>query len=72
MADIKVGDRVSWATPQGRTRGKVIKRLTSRTKVGGTEIAATRDEPRFLVESEGTGAHAAHRPEAVRRLKSAS
>ena len=56
MADIKVGDPVSWNTSQGRTHGKVVKRLTSRTKVGGTEIHATKDDPRWLVESDATGA----------------
>ena len=67
MADITVGDTVSWNTPQGRTHGKVVKRLTSRTKVGGTEIHATKDDPRWLVESEKTGAQAAHTAEALRK-----
>ncbi len=67
MADIKVGDPVSWNTSQGRTHGKVVKRLTSRTKVGGTEIHATKDDPRWLVESDTTGAQAAHTAEALRK-----
>ena len=65
MADVTVGDTVSWNTPQGRTHGKVVKRLTSRTKVGGTEIHAIKDDPRYLVESDKTGAQAAHRPDAL-------
>jgi hypothetical protein len=67
MADIKVGDTVSWNTPQGRTHGKVVKRLTSRTKVGGTEINATKEDPRYLVESDKTGKRAAHTPDALRK-----
>jgi hypothetical protein len=67
MSDIKVGDKVSWNTSQGRTRGRVVKRLTSRTQVGGTEIHATRDDPRWLVESDRTGAQAAHKAEALRK-----
>jgi hypothetical protein len=65
MADIQVGDTVSWNTSQGRTHGRVVKRLTSRTKVGGTEIHATKDDPRYLVESDKTGAQAAHKPDAL-------
>ena len=65
MADVKVGDTVSWNTPQGRTHGKVVKRLTARTKVGGTEIHATKDDPRYLLESDKTGEHAAHKPDAL-------
>jgi Hypervirulence associated proteins TUDOR domain len=29
------GDRVKWNTPQGETHGKVNKKLTSSTEVGG-------------------------------------
>ena len=29
MADVQVGDRVSWNTPQGRTQGKVVERRTT-------------------------------------------
>lgn len=65
MADIKVGDKVSWNTPQGRTHGRVVEKLTSRTSVGGTEIAATKDDPRYLVESDKTGKRAAHTPDAL-------
>jgi hypothetical protein len=65
MADISVGDTVSWNTSQGRTHGTVVKRLTSRTTVGGTEIHATKDDPRHLVESDTTGKQAAHKPDAL-------
>ena len=67
MSDIRIGDKVSWNTSQGRTHGRVVKRLTSRTMVGGTEIRATRDDPRFVVESEKTGARAAHTADALRK-----
>jgi hypothetical protein len=29
MADVRVGDRVSWGTSQGRTQGKVVERKTA-------------------------------------------
>jgi hypothetical protein len=70
MSDgLRNGDRVSWNTPQGRAHGRVVRKLTSRTRVDGNEIAASRSEPRYLVESDKTRACAAHRPEALRRRR---
>ena len=70
MADFKQGDRVSWNTSQGRTQGKVVRKLTSDCNVEGHDVRASKDEPQYLVESEKTGARAAHKPGALRRLKS--
>lgn len=70
MAEPEVGNRVSWNTPQGRTRGRVVERRTKGFTVAGREFTATEDEPMFLVESEKTGATAAHEGSALRVLKS--
>jgi hypothetical protein len=64
----KQGDRVSWNTSQGRTQGTVVTRLTSDTTVEGHQVRASHDDPQYLVESEKTGAQAAHKPSALRRL----
>lgn len=61
------GDKVSWKTSQGKTHGKVVKKLTSDTHVKGTKISASESDPRYLVESEKTGEEAAHKPEALER-----
>ncbi|MBW4485944.1 MAG: DUF2945 domain-containing protein [Tildeniella torsiva UHER 1998/13D] len=61
----KQGDKVSWSTPQGKTVGKVVKKLTSRTEVKGHTVAASKENPQYLVESEKTGSQAAHKPEAL-------
>ena len=66
--EIEEGDRVEWNTPQGKTRGKVKKKLTSRTEVGGQPVAASEDDPRYLVESEKTGKEAAHKPDALDKI----
>jgi hypothetical protein len=50
--DFKQGDRVKWNTPKGETYGKVKKMLTSSTEVGGQEINASEDDPRYLIERE--------------------
>ena len=66
--EFKRGDRVEWNF-RGRTVvGRVRKRLTSRTEVGGHVVAASKDDPRYLVRSEKTGKEAARRPSALTRL----
>jgi len=52
--------------PQGRKRGTVKKMLTERTEVGGqTAVAASEEDPRYLVESEKSGKEAVHKPDAL-------
>ena len=43
------------------------KKLTSRTEVGGQTVAASEEDPRYLVESEKSGKEAAHKPEALEK-----
>ena len=66
--EFKEGDKVEWNTPQGKTRGVVKEKLTSRTEVGGQTVAASDDDPRYLVESEKSGKEAAHKPEALEKV----
>lgn len=61
----KQGDKVSWNTSQGKTVGKVIKKLTSRIEIKGHTVVASKEEPQYLVESEKTSGQAAHKPEAL-------
>ena len=70
MADqesFKQGDRVSWNTSQGKTHGKVVKKLTSDIQVKGTKVTASENDPSYLVESEKSGEEAAHKPDALER-----
>ena len=66
--EFKQGEEVEWNTPQGKTCGTVKKKLTDRTEVGGQTIAASEDDPRYLVESEKTGKEAAHKPNALEKV----
>jgi hypothetical protein len=64
------GDMVSWETPQGTTRGKVVEMLTSDARVGnegqqGTKVTASVEDPCYVVESERSCKRAAHRPESL-------
>ena len=69
MSEFSKGDRVSWNTSQGRTRGHVVERKTSDFEFAGQHFTATSDDPAFIVESEKTGAEAAHKGSALRKLK---
>ncbi|QQQ19635.1 DUF2945 domain-containing protein [Brevundimonas vitis] len=62
---LKPGDTVSWAHSQGRSTGKVVRKLTKPTHIKGHEVAASPDNPEYLVKSSKTGAEAAHKPSAL-------
>lgn len=64
----KKGDKVQWHASQGVVSGTVKRKLTSPTNIKGHHVAASPEEPQYLVESDGTGAEAAHKPEALTRL----
>ncbi|MFL6693458.1 MAG: DUF2945 domain-containing protein [Ramlibacter sp.] len=69
MSDkFRPGDAVEWNSHGGIARGKVKKKLTSRTTIKGHQVAALPDNPEFLVETE-SGGQAAHGPDALRRTK---
>ncbi|MGI8579220.1 MAG: DUF2945 domain-containing protein [Solirubrobacteraceae bacterium] len=65
--NLKKGAKVEWGTSQGKTSGKVEKKLTSKTKIKGHEVKASEDDPQFLVKSEKTGAKAAHKPGSLKK-----
>jgi hypothetical protein len=69
MSELSKGDRVSWNTSQGRTRGEVQQKKTSDFEFAGQHFTATSDEPAYIVKSEKTGAEAAHKGSALRKLK---
>ena len=56
---------VRWNTSQGETHGKVVRKLTSDTKIDDHQVRASKDDPQYLVESDKTGARAAHKPDAL-------
>lgn len=69
MADFTKGDRVSWNTSQGRTQGHIVEKRVKDFEFDGQTFTASADEPSYLVESEKTGARAAHKGSALRKLK---
>ena len=58
------GTRVKWKSHGGEAHGKVVAKQTSPTKIKGHKVAASKDNPQFIVETEG-GKRAAHKPSAL-------
>ena len=65
---LRQGDHVEWKSSWGKTTGRVIRKVTRRTKVGGTELRGSTDDPVYLVESDKTGKRAGHKAGALRKL----
>jgi hypothetical protein len=66
--NFKKGDHVEWKTSQGKTTGEVKKKLTSETDIKGHHVAASQDNPEYLVESDKSGKEAAHKPESLKKI----
>ena len=64
--DFKAGDKVKWKSPGGEAHGKVVREQTSETRIKGHKVAASKDNPQFIVETE-EGKRAAHKPDALTR-----
>jgi hypothetical protein len=64
--DIKVGDAVTWTSSGGSSKGRVKKKLTSPIEIKGHHVAASSDNPEYLVESE-SGGQAAHKPASLKK-----
>ena len=58
---ISKGTAVSWNTSQGTTHGKAVEKRTSEVTFEGQKFTASDDEPYWIVQSERTGATAAHK-----------
>jgi hypothetical protein len=66
MSDLKKGDRVSWNSHGGTAKGHVVRKQTTPTDIKGHHVAASADNPQFIVETDD-GKRAAHKPSALRK-----
>ncbi len=64
------GDNVSWNTSQGKTHGTVQEKRTKDFQFEGQKFTASDDEPVYIVESDKTGAKAAHKESALSKKSS--
>ena len=62
----KAGDKVSWSSSGGNAHGKVVKKLTKPTDIKGHHVAASPDNPEYLVRTD-EGKEAAHKPGALKK-----
>jgi hypothetical protein len=67
--ELKQGDRVAWSFRGRRVTGTVRKVVTSRTVVNGQIVAASENDPRYLVRSEKSGKETTRSRAALRRLR---
>ena len=61
------GDKVGWDSAGGTSDGKVVKKLTTTTRIKGHVAKPTPEDPQYLVKSDKSGRKAAHKPEELRR-----
>ena len=66
---LKTDDKVEWETSQGKTSGTVKKKVTKPADIKGHHVAASADNPEYLVESEKSGKEAAHKQTALKKKK---
>lgn len=66
MTEFKKGDDVTWKSHGGEAHGKVEKKLTSPMDIKGHHVAASKDNPEYLVKTD-KGAEAAHKPGALKK-----
>lgn len=64
---ISVGDKVTWKTSQGATHGVATEKKTKPFQFAKQRFRASEEEPYFIVESDKTGARAAHKESALQK-----
>jgi hypothetical protein len=65
---LKIGDKVEWHSSQGTVRGTIKQKLTKPTHIKTHEVAASGEHPEYLVVSDKTGAEAAHKASALKKI----
>jgi hypothetical protein len=62
----RAGSKVSWSSHGGTAHGKVVRKITEPTEIKGHHVAASPDNPQFVVETDA-GKAAAHKAAALKR-----
>ena len=64
--DPRSGDAVSWKSHGSEAHGKVVRKITNPTRIKGHKVAASKDNPEFIVET-ADDKRAAHKASALRK-----
>lgn len=67
MDKLKLGDKVSWNTSQGRAHGMVEHKVTGTEQVKGHVAKGSKEHPEYRVKSDKSGKEAIHEPEALKK-----
>jgi hypothetical protein len=65
--ELRRGDRVEWNFGRGKAVGVVKRKLTAPTTIGRQRVAASPQDPRYLVRTD-SGKEAAHTAKALRKI----
>jgi hypothetical protein len=65
--ELKPGDKVSWDSSGGHSVGKVVKKQTTPTQIKGHKVAASKDNPQYIVKSGKAGKAAAHKTSELKK-----
>ena len=65
--ELKSGDKVEWDSSGGHSTGKVVQKQTVPTTIKGHKVAASKDDPQYIVKSDKSGKEAAHKPSALKK-----
>ncbi|HEY8940108.1 MAG TPA: DUF2945 domain-containing protein [Cellvibrio sp.] len=69
MKEFAQGDRVEWKTSQGKTAGKVIKKVTKSVKLGNYTAKASKANPEYEVETTQSHKRAIHKPDSLKKTR---
>jgi hypothetical protein len=64
---LKKGDKVEWSSSGGKSKGKVVKKVTTQTTIKGHVAKATKDNPQYVVKSDKSGKKAVHKPKGLKK-----
>jgi hypothetical protein len=67
--DLAAGDKVEWDSSGGHSKGTVVRKQTTPTRIKGHKVAASQENPQFIVRSDGSRKVAAHKPGALKRTR---
>ena len=65
--ELRPSDKVEWDMSQGVTHGHVVRKQTSKTRIKGHTVKASKKHPQYIVESDKSGKRAATPEEGLRR-----
>ncbi len=64
---LKAGDKVAWDASGGHSVGHVVKKQTTPTRIKGHKVAASKDDPQYIVKSDKSGKEAAHKASELKK-----